>query len=84
MVDLLNAPSIHWVDNEKPGWYQYRIERTLPQAYEWLDYYDKIVQWIYENVDMPYRHARWMIDAEHSRFRFRYERNYLQFLLRWS
>lgn len=76
--------AIHWYTSEKSGWYEYRIDRTHPTSFEWLNHYDAIVNWLLENIDMPYRHARWMLHPEHAQFRFRYERNYLQFILRWS
>lgn len=84
MANFIDPPNVHWIDKEKPGWYEYRVDNTLPHVFQWLDYYDKIAQWIHENVDAPYRHARWVIHPEHALFRFRYERNYLHFLLRWS
>lgn len=76
--------AIHWYNNEKPGWYEYIVERKTPYAQRWAQQYCDIVEWIEENVDMPTRHARWIIHPEHAQFRFRYERNYLQFILRWS
>ena len=75
---------IHWYTGEKPGWHEYRIDRTHPTSFEWLIHYNSIVNWILENIDMPHRHSRWVIQPEHALFRFRYERNYLQFILRWS
>ena len=75
---------VHWYYNEKPGWHEYRIDRTHPTSFEWLIHYNSIVNWILENIDMPHRHSRWVIQPEHALFRFRYERNYLLFVLRWS
>lgn len=75
---------IYWSEKEKSGWHEYSIERKTPSAQYWIQHYHDIVDWILENIDMPYRHARWIIHPEHAQFRFRYERNYLQFVLRWS
>lgn len=46
-------------------------------------YFD-IIDWIRDNIDMPYRHARWRWHAYHAEVKFRYERNYIMFKLRWS
>ena len=76
--------SIHWYANEKPGWHEYSIERKTLSSTKWIAHYCDIVSWIEESIDMPLRHARWIIHPENALFRFRYERNYLQFVLRWA
>lgn len=74
----------NWDDHHKSGWYEYRIERNHTSSIEWVLYYQQIVEWIYDNVDGSTKHARWIINLEHALFRFRFERNYLQFILKWS
>lgn len=45
----------------------------------------EIVKWLYENVDGTERHSRWIMFFDHSSgFKFRYERDYIHFTLRWS
>lgn len=73
-----------WKD-VKPGWLQVAVK-----------YYDKpseqhreVVTWLYDNVDNPERHARWMLDdtigeVTEGLFKFRYERDCIHFTLRWS
>lgn len=75
---------IHWYTNERPGWYEFRIDREQEFSYDWMNHYESIVLWIQSNVEMPERHARWIIHPEHATFKFRYERDYLRFVLRWS
>lgn len=75
---------VNWDQNQKPGWYEYRIERVHSTSVEWVFYYQQIVDWIYDNVDGSEKHARWIIHPEHAKFRFRFERNYVQFILRYS
>lgn len=74
----------HWYEYEKTGWYEFRVERHEYTVQDWTWKYNEIVRWIFANIDAPYKHARWIVNPEHAQFRFRYERNYLQFLLRWS
>ena len=45
-------------------------------------YYD-MLDWLYVNVELPIRHARWRVISEGVEVRFRYERDYLKFMLRW-
>jgi hypothetical protein len=66
----------------KPGWYQICIPLSID---DYPNKYLDIVDWIYNNVDKCEWHARWAIFGETEMcFKFRYERNYLMFVLRWS
>jgi hypothetical protein len=42
------------------------------------------VRWIYENIENPERHCRWNLDYPDMMFCFRYERDQLMFVMRWS
>lgn len=74
----------HYYDYER-GW-----ENTNPGWHEVIiNYIDRekhrlIIEWMYEKIDNPERHARWVRLEDSSRFRFRYERDYILFTLRWS
>lgn len=73
----------HWYANEKPGWYLYEFPvKKYPDRY--TDMYNEIVDWLYANIDKPERHVRWHINNMHIRVKFRYERDYLRFVLTWS
>jgi hypothetical protein len=75
---------INWFDKQKPGWYEYKIIRDDVSVHDWVSKYYTVVSWILENIEMPYRHVRWTLYDEYAVYCFRYERNYLVFLLRWS
>ena len=74
----------HWFTNEKPGWHEFSAWRTNWAVDDWIQRNDAMLDWIQENIEMPYRHARWTLNLECSTFRFRYERNFLVFVLRWA
>jgi len=42
-----------------------------------------MLDWLCVNVELPIRHARWRVISEGVEVRFRYERDYLKFMLRW-
>ena len=65
-----------WKDNN-PGWHEVVIQ--IKDNNEHL----KIVEWLYENIDMPERHCRWTKKFYESMFKFRYERDLIHFRLRW-
>jgi hypothetical protein len=46
--------------------------------------FPKMINWLYANIDKPERHARWKIVDDTMQFKFRYERDYIMFTLRWS
>ncbi len=73
----------HWYVNEKDGWYAFELP-FKQYADHYPDLYNEIVDWMYANLDKPERHARWHINSMHIRVKFRYERDYLRFVLRWS
>lgn len=82
--DIDKEIDINWYTKEKPGWYAFGITRSSPQSLDWVNQYHVVVEWILEHVEMPRRHARWIIHPEHAEFKFRHERDYLLFVLRWS
>jgi len=73
----------HYYDYERgwegtnPGWYQAssRIENS--------DEHIEVVEWLYKNIDNPERHCRWTRILNESIVKFRYERDYIHFRLRW-
>jgi hypothetical protein len=78
-------PNTYWDENKQTGWYQYDYpnDKTL-YSYNFIRKYCDIVYWIQENIPMHYRHTRWTADEERIRVRFRYERDFIMFTLRWS
>ena len=65
-------------DHTNEGWHEIIIERSSP--FKHLD----MVRWLYDNIDKPERHARWIRFSDASGFKFRYERDYILFTLRWG
>jgi hypothetical protein len=80
-MDITYVP--HYYDYERgwegtnPGWYQ-AIARV-----ENMDEHLVIVEWLHKNIDNPERHCRWTRTLNESIVKFRYERDYIHFRLRW-
>lgn len=70
-------PSRGWKHTNE-NWYTCDIENI--GSFKHLE----IVKWLYESIDNPERHCRWIRNINSSAFRFRYERDYILFTLRWS
>ena len=69
----------HGWDNTKPGWYICNVE------VKYLDKYLEIIDWLYANIGKCERHCRWAaINNFAASVKFRYERDYIMFTLRWS
>jgi len=78
----------HYYDYQKgwdatnPGWHLVEIPTPAHR-----NFHDEMVDWLYDHIDNPERHARWVrLNAPNdiSCFRFRYERDCIWFKLRWS
>jgi hypothetical protein len=66
-------------EHTQPGWYECSV-RT-----EDIDKYDEMTQWLLNNIGKYKRHCRWCVnDVNVVSFKFRYERDYIMFTLRWS
>lgn len=70
-------------ENTKPGWHKAKV--TLKTE----DHFTEIMDWLVNNNSKYDRHTRWIILSESSNvtmmhFKFRYEKDYVMFLLRWS
>lgn len=66
-----------WEETNK-DWYKVEIDNVDDKKHL------EMVKWIYNNIDRPDKHARWMKNEKISEFKFRYERNYIIFRLRWQ
>lgn len=69
-----------WVETN-PGWYEVCIPKNAGKI---MVKYIEVLNWVYENIDNCERHARWTFSTENIYFRFRYEKDYLFFVLRWG
>lgn len=65
-------------DHTNDGWYKIVIENTSPRKHL------NMIKWLYDKIDNPERHARWIMFEYGSGFKFRYERDYILFTLSWS
>ena len=65
-----------------PGWYEFSIKIVYGTSADAK--YIEIVQWLYENIDNCERHARWVLDIDRIRVKFRHEKDYSWFTLRWA
>lgn len=74
----------HWYKQEKPGWYEYTLDRHLGDSVAWMRFYVVVVEWINTNIDGAYKHTRWKLNPETATFKFRHERDFLLFILKWS
>jgi hypothetical protein len=71
-----------WDDTNR-GWHELIVKVEGPTKHM------EIVQWLYEHVDKPENHCRWvylsLLDNECiSKIKFRYERDYIWARLKWS
>lgn len=74
----------NWHPQSGVGWYYFKTGE-LDDLDTLVDVYNVRVEWILENVDGAIKHARWYINPiGYTEFRFRYERDYLRFVLRWQ
>ena len=65
-----------WEDTN-PGWYE-AIVRVKN-----MEEHLVIVEWLYKNIDNPERHCRWTRNMFESVVKFRHERDFIHFRLRW-
>jgi len=66
-------------ENTKPGWYECSVRA------EHKGRYFEILDWVEQNIGKYERHCRWYVaDTSTVNFKFRYERDYIMFTLRWS
>lgn len=78
----MNALFSHWYENDKPKWYFYSKQNGIDK----LNYKEcqEIINWIYENIDGCIKHSRWQYNDGKLDVKFRYERDYILFVLRWA
>ena len=71
-----------WTDT-KPGWHECVLPVLNLDTH--LEKYIDIIEWLYSNVAKCERHTRWCITGDTTAsFKFRYEKDYILFTLRWS
>lgn len=79
---LNNSENKHW-EYIKPGWHEFYISNNDP-IHLVSDKIQDIYEWIYKHVDNCEVHARWILTNEGLYLKFRYERDYIRFVLVWG
>jgi hypothetical protein len=70
--------AVGW-ENTKPGWHECTVRAKR------FDKINEIIKWLEINVGKYERHCRWGVtDDDTISFKFRYEKDYIMFTLRWS
>lgn len=67
-----------WEDT-KPGWHEAEVNLNGQ-----INRYREITEWLYNSIDKCERHCRWFQTTYGIKVKFRYERDYILFTLRWS
>ena len=66
-------------EHTKPGWHECAVR------VEHYPGYLEIIKWLQANIGKYERHSRWCVTEKNTvSFKFRYERDYILFTLRWS
>jgi hypothetical protein len=75
-VDLDNYHGPNGWDETNPNWYK----ASAPTKH-----YEEIMKWLEQNNSKFQRHTRWVIaSSDETKFKFRYEKDYIMFTLRWT
>lgn len=85
-VDVINDRyRLHWYDwgrgwdETAVGWYHHSVFAQTATDTDKL--HREVVTWLYETIDAPEKHCRWVRIANEVSVKFRYERDYLWFKL---
>ena len=74
-------PDRGWA-NTQPGWYECSVSFAGVEDTERQR--EKILEWIYHNIELCERHARWFHLESAMHVKFRYQRDHTWFVLRWG
>ena len=72
-------------DADHPDWY--KATADIPTDLSDIEYRTKasdLLNWLYNNIENSERHARWILGRDGFHVKFRYEKDCLFFILRWS
>lgn len=69
---------------KQPKWNSYEISLSHLNYPDKLEKYAELVSWIYDRIENPNRHAQWMFSTNKICVKFRYEKDYLMFILVWG
>lgn len=76
-----------WYSKSSTGWWTVE-SRVFDDTDEFDQYMDEAIDWLEENIEGSRKHCHWRIVAgpycHHAQFRFRHERDFILFTLRWG
>ena len=79
-------------EHTQPGWYECSVRTEDIDKYDEssvevkrIDKYLELIDWLYSNIGKCERHSRWRTTSDNTvSVKFRYEKDYIMFTLRWS
>lgn len=69
-------------EGTNPGWYEVILHVEDPP--ETVNRFTQTIEWMKENIQGYKKHCRWYYAGNYLKYKFRYERDYLWFKLRWG
>lgn len=69
---------------KQPNWPSYEIRLDHLDYSARVQQYAEVVSWIYDRTENPNRHAQWIFTVNTIHVKFRYEKDYLMFVLVWG
>ena len=69
-------------DGTSPGWFEVILYIADPA--ETVIRYTETLIWIEENIHGYHKHCRWFYAGNYLKYKFRHEKDYLWFKLRWG
>ena len=80
-----NYDSHKGLENTNPGWYTFEVHADQFEWAKYVERYFDIVDWLYDAVPSCEKHVVWgNSDGDCMIIRFRHEKTYLHFMLRWA
>lgn len=71
----------NWDDS---NWYYYEFNTTNLDVDEAVDKYFLMLEWVENNIDGFHKHCKWQMTDTLIKVKFRHEKDYFYFMLRWS
>jgi hypothetical protein len=71
----------NWDDS---NWHYYEYNTTNLDIDDAVNKYMEMLEWVENNIDGHYKHCKWQMTDELIKIKFRHEKDYFYFMLRWS
>lgn len=82
LPDNIKSSCYDWVrgwDDDHPFWYTHTLSAQTQTDVDKL--HREVVVWLYQNIDNPERHCRWIRQKLDVSVKFRHEKDFLWFTL---